>query len=141
MSSRSEQDGVVSVPSKSSISSSVCSIVNMVWSSMSGSTVRSSVGLATTGLTVPIVSLRGNLVTVLLLHLPGLSGEAGHSEDGDGGSGEAGHVHVLDGDDEVSWGSGDCSHGHAETDQDLGERKYISLFYIRNCCCHFLPSL
>ena len=51
-----------------------------------------------------------------LLHLSGLSDEPGHSEHGDGGSSEAGHVHVLDGDDEVSWSSGDCGHGHAQTD-------------------------
>ena len=128
--SRSEKDGVVSIPSKSSVSSSVCSVVNMVRSSVSGGTVRrSSVGLTATGLTVSRVSLWSNLITVFLLHLSGLSGEAGHSEHGNGGSSEAGHVHVLDGDDEVSWSSGDCGHGHAQTNQNLEEKRYISLFY------------
>ena len=116
--SRSEQDGVVSVPSKSSVSSSVCSVVNMVGTSVGGGAVWGAIGLATTGLAVSVLTVRGGLVVVLFLvqDLPGLSGEAGHSVDGDGGAHEAGHVHVLDGDDEISWSSGDCGHSHAETD-------------------------
>ena len=116
VSSWSEQDGVVSVPAKGSVSSSVRSVVHMVRASVGGGRVRGSIGLATTGLAVLAVGLGSNLITILLLHLSGLSGEAGHSEHWDGGSSEAGHVHVLDGDDEVSWSRGDCGHGHAQTD-------------------------
>ena len=117
--SRSEQDGVVSVPAKGSVSSSVRSVVHMVRASVGGGRVRGSIGLATTGLAVLTVGLGGNLITILLLHLSGLSGEAGHSEHRDGGSSEAGHVHVLDGDDEVARRGGHRGHGGAERDQDL----------------------
>merc|ERR1712203_690394 len=77
--SRSEEDRVVSVPAEGSITSSVSSIVDMVGSCVGRGSVGGSIGVTASNLGV---SPQGAVLeTVLLLHLSGLSHQAGHSVD------------------------------------------------------------
>merc|ERR1712203_1230417 len=82
--SRSEEDRVVSVPAEGSITSSVSSIVNMVGSCVGRGSVGGSIGVTARNLGVSTIGQGAQLVTVqFVLHLPGLSHQAGHSVDGE----------------------------------------------------------
>ena len=77
---RAEEDGVISVPPEGSVTSSVSSVVDMVWTCVCRGSVGVSVGVTAGRLGV---STGGQLETVqLILHLPGLSRQHGHSVDG-----------------------------------------------------------
>ena len=79
--SRSEEDRVVSVPAEGSITSSVSSIVDMVGSCVGRGSVGGSIGVTASNIGV---SPQGAVLeTVHLLHLSGLSHQAGHSVDGE----------------------------------------------------------
>ena len=72
--SRSQEDGVVSVPSEGSVSSGVCSVVNMVRAGMGGGAGGSigggtglSRGAVITGISKLSRRVWGGLVTVLFL--------------------------------------------------------------------------
>ena len=128
--SRSQEDGVVSVPSEGSVSSGVCSVVHMVRSGVRGGAGgsicwRSGLGRGTviTGIGKLRTCVGGGLVTVLLLGHPGLSGEAGVLDNRE--ASEVGLVHAIGGlevNHQVSGhcgGRGDCG---AQSNKDL-ERK------------------
>merc|ERR1712079_583074 len=72
-SSRSEEDGVVSVPAEGSITSSVSSIVDMVRSCVGRGSVGGSVSVTAGSLGISTKSQGSVLETVHLLHLSGLS--------------------------------------------------------------------
>ena len=77
--SRTQEDGVVSVPAKGSVTSGVSSVVNMVRSGVGRGRVGGGVGVTASRLGVPAGS---HLETVqLILHLSGLPHQAGHSVD------------------------------------------------------------
>ena len=119
---------MVSVPSEGSVSSSVCSVVNMVRSGVGGG-ARGSISGGAAGRTSAVIAgiskllVRGGgrLIAVLfLLGHPGLSGEAGVLNDGE--ASEVGLVHAIGGlevNHQVSGhggGRGDCG---AQCDKDL----------------------
>ena len=68
--SRTQEDGVVSVPAEGSITSSVSSIVDMIRSCVR---LRGTVAATTSRQTVPGLQL--------IIHLSGLSHQSGHSVD------------------------------------------------------------
>ena len=82
---RAEEDWVVSVPPEGPVTSSVSSIVHMVWSCVGGGSVGGSVRVTASSLGVSAESAGGHLETVqLILHLSGLSHQARHSVHGQG---------------------------------------------------------
>ena len=113
-SSRSEEDGVVSVPAESSITSSVSSIVDMVRSCVGRGSVGGCVSVSGGSLGISTKSQGSVLETVHLLHLSGLPRKAGHSVHGDGLTREVGEINVLDRDDEIAGGGGHGGHNHGE---------------------------
>ena len=81
VSTGSQEDGMVSVPTKGTISTSVCSIVNMVRSSVaSRGGMRSSIAWLT-GAALAVYKTLGVEGIVLVLDLSGLSAEAGDPHD------------------------------------------------------------
>ena len=82
VSTRSQEDRMVSVPTKGSISTGVCSIVHMVRSSVtSRGGMRSSIAWLT-GAALAVKTLGVEcIVLVLVLELSGLSAEARHPHD------------------------------------------------------------
>ena len=159
---------MVSVPSEGSVSASVCSVVNMVRSSMGGSGGRSIGGGAAgrssavvTGIGKLLISFWDGLVTVqFLLDLSGLSGEARVSHERE--AGEVGRVHATGGcevNHEVPGRSGGRSDCGSECNKDLEKILSISDHHsfsshptaVCHCLCminvksvymyHTLPSL
>ena len=104
---------MVSVPAEGSVSSGVCSVVDVVGSS-GGSSVGSSVGGTARGLGVSAGARETRETLILVLHLSDLSHQTGHPHHRKGPTSEVGEVHVLHGDDEVAGGGGHAGHDHGE---------------------------
>ena len=94
--SRSEKDGVISVPAEGSIASSVSSIVDMVRSCVGRGSVGGCVSVTGGSLGISTGSTMETVQLILQLHLSGLSHQSGHSE-----------INVLDGKDDVAGDGGD----------------------------------
>ena len=116
VSTRSQEDRMVSVPTKGSISTGVCSIVHMVRSSVaSRGGMRSSISWLT-GAALAVSKTLGveGIILVLVLQLSGLSTEAGHPHDWQVLAIEGREVHVLQRDDQVPGGGTGSGHNSAQ---------------------------
>ena len=110
---RSQEDGVVSVPAESSVSSSVGSVVHMVGSGMCRARVGGSIGVAARTSGVRRLETCGKICR-LILHLSGVSHQSGHSDHWESSASKVGEVHVLHWDDEIAGGGRHAGHDHGE---------------------------